>query len=245
MTALYIVSGASRGLGAALAEQCAAQGHQVLALARRPNAALHALGQTNWAVDLADPLPVAERLQAWLTDLDGARFAEVVLINNAGVVTEPGPVQAVPLAQLSGALRVGLEATLLLSAAFLAGTRDWAAQKKIVNISSGLGRRAMAAAAPYCAAKAGMDHLSRAMALDEERLPNGARIVSLAPGIIDTDMQVQLRSGDPAKFPDQSRFAAFKAEGQLETAAAVAAKILRYLGRADFGANPVADVRET
>jgi len=239
---LFVISGASRGLGAALTAQLLAQGHRVLGLARR--AAPAAPGLVFWSVDLADPLPVAERLQAWLGQQNAAEFDEVVLINNAGVVTEPGPVQGVPLAQLSSALRVGLEATLLLSAAFLAGTRDWAGQKKIVNISSGLGRRAMAAAAPYCAAKAGMDHLSRAMALDEERRPNGARIVSLAPGIIDTDMQVQLRSADPAKFPDQSRFAAFKAEGQLETAEAVATKVLRYLGRADFGSNPVADVRE-
>ena len=54
----------------------------------------------------------------------------------------------------------------------------------------------MAGQATYCAAKAGMDHLSRAVALDQALLANGAKIVSLAPGVIDTDMQVQLRSGE-------------------------------------------------
>jgi len=101
----------------------------------------------------------------------------------------------------------------------------------------------MAGAAPYCAVKAGMDHLSRAMALDEAGQANPARIVSLAPGIIDTDMQVQLRSGDPAKFPDRERFVEFKASGALETPKAVAAKVLAYAARADFGQEPVGDVR--
>ena len=71
----------------------------------------------------------------------------------------------------------------------------------MLNISSGLGRRAMAGQATYCAAKAGMDHLSRAVALDQALLANGARIVSLAPGVIDTDMQAQLRGSSVAGFP--------------------------------------------
>ncbi|MBH9577297.1 SDR family NAD(P)-dependent oxidoreductase [Inhella proteolytica] len=241
---LCIVTGASRGLGAALAEQLMARGDRVLGIARRHNLALAQGGQESWTADLANPQPVAERLQSWLHRQGPGAFSELVLINNAGVVTSPGPVQAVPLAQLSSALRVGLEATLLLSAAFLAATEQWGRPRKIMNISSGLGRRAMAAAAPYCAAKAGMDHLSRAMAMDEALRPNGARIVSIAPGIIDTDMQVQLRSADPAAFPDQPRFAAFKAEGALESAQAVATKLLRYLDRADFGGEAVADIRD-
>ncbi len=88
-----------------------------------------------------------------------------------------------------------------------------------------------------------MDHLSRAMALDEALHAHPARIVSLAPGIIDTDMQVQLRQGDVAKFPDVARFAEFKASGALETPEAVAAKVLAFAARPDFGVDPIGDVR--
>lgn len=245
---LFIITGSSRGMGEAIARQLLAADHLVLGIARRTSetlaAAAPAGGLEQWTADLAEPLPVAERLQAWLAVQDPARFAEAVLINNAGVVTEPGPVDGVPLAQLSSALRVGLEATLLLSSAFLAATRGWAAPKKILNISSGLGRRAMAASAPYCAAKAGMDNLSAAMALDEAERADGARIVSLAPGIIDTDMQAQLRGADPAHFPDQRRFASFKSEGLLDSPEQAATKVLRYLARPDFGSQALADVRE-
>jgi benzil reductase ((S)-benzoin forming) len=235
---LAIVTGHSRGLGHALARQLHAEGWQVLGLARRRAADLPpAIEQ--WVADLAEPLPVAERLQAWLAP---QRPERALLINNAALITEPGPVERVPLAALSSAMRVGLEAVLLLSAAFLAALRE-VPDKRIVNVSSGLGRRAMAAAAPYCAVKAGMDHLSRAMALDEALHAHPARIVSLAPGIIDTDMQGQLRGAASDGFPDREVFAQFKATGALESPEAVASKVLAYAARLDFGAEPVGDVR--
>jgi len=235
---LAILTGHSRGLGHALARQLHAEGWQVLGLARRRATDLPpAIEQ--WEADLADPVPVAGRLQAWLAP---QRPEQALLINNAALITEPGPVDRVPLAALSSSVRVGLEAVLLLSAASLAALRD-VPDKRIVNVSSGLGRRAMAATAPYCAVKAGMDHLSRAMALDEARRPHPARIVSLAPGIIDTDMQGQLRAADPGQFPDREVFAQFKATGALDSPEAVAAKVLAFAARPDFGVEPVGDVR--
>ena len=157
-------------------------------------------------------------------------------------------VAVVPIAaggpDLANALRVGLEAPMLLTAAFLRATRAWAMPKKVLLISSGLGRRAMAGSASYCAAKAGMDHLARALSLEESANAHGAKVVSLAPGVIDTDMQVQLRTADPARFPERERFAGLKSGGHLDSPAQAAAKVLAYLDRADFGANPVADVRD-
>lgn len=239
---LFIVTGASRGLGRAIALQLLQPGHAVLGLSRQAPPAPPGLEQ--WPVDLAEPLPVAARLQAWLEGLDGARFASAALINNAALLADPVPLRDAQPAVLSAAMRVGLEAPLLLTAAFLRATRDWNVDKRVLHISSGLGRRAMAAQGPYCAVKAGLDHLARAQALEEANLDNGAKVVSLAPGIIDTDMQVQLRGADPLFFPDHANFVQMKTGGRLDSPEAAAAKILAYLRRADFGANPVADVRE-
>lgn len=101
----------------------------------------------------------------------------------------------------------------------------------------------MASSAAYCAAKAGMDHFTRSMALDEAHQPNGARVCSLAPGVIDTDMQVQLRQADATQFPDQRSFESLHTQGQLTSPHDAAARLLAYLERADFGEQPVADVR--
>ncbi len=247
MTAhLTILTGASRGLGRAVAEQLLARGQRVLALARGtvdlpvpPGAALQA-----WAVDLASPGAVAARLGAWLGEQDPAALASATLINNAGVISRLAPLSEIESGDLANAIRVGLEAPLLLTAAFLRATQAWRVPRKVLFVSSGLGRRAMAGSASYCAAKAGLDHLARALALEEAARPGGARVVSLAPGVIDTDMQLQLRAGDASLFPEARRFAALKSGGQLDSPPAAAAKLLAYLDRPDFGAQPVGDVRD-
>ena len=241
-----IVTGASRGLGLALARQLHQRGHRLLTLQRQPAAAVaSATGAPleQWSVDLADPLPAARRLRDWIAALPRAEVASLTLINNAALLVEPGPLTGADLDQVSRAVRASLEAPLLLTAAFLEAGAGLGVPRKVLQISSGLGRHAMAGSAVYCAVKAGLDHATRSLALEEARRPSGARVCSLAPGIIDTDMQVQLRGGNPSAFPEQARFASFKAEGRLDAPESAAAKVLAYLDRPDFGSEPVADVR--
>lgn len=254
MTHLTVLTGASRGMGAAIAAQVLQVDRVLLCLSRGVNPELEARAAavgaalTQWPVDLSDPGPVAARVEVWLRAQDGQRFDSATLINNAAALTEIGPLEGASADELSRALRVGLEAPLLLTSAFLRATLGWRARHegacKVLNISSGLGRFAMASQASYCAVKAGLDHFSRSVALDQAAAAHPACIVSLAPGVIDTDMQTQLRAGDPARFPDHARFVQLKAAGQLDTPAAAAAKVLAFLERADFGDKVVADVRE-
>jgi len=252
---LTILTGASRGMGLAMARQLLSPHRHLLCISRQANNELEVLAVqkgaavTLWSQDLADTQGSAERLQAWLKALDATHLASATLINNAGVIPRIGPLDACPPEELANALRVGLEAPMQLTAAFLRATgawvdAGWQGPRKVLNISSGLGRHAMAAQAPYCAAKAGMDHFTRCSALDEAQRPHGAKLVSLAPGVIDTDMQVQLRAGDPAAFPDRQRFVDLQRQGQLTSPDEAAARVLAWLERPDFGEQPVADVRD-
>ena len=247
---LTIITGASRGMGLAMAEQLIDAGHDLLCISRSHSDSL-GLRATDkgvrceqWPQDLARPEVAALRLEGWLAGQEAASFASVTLINNAALATRMTPLSETPSTELAEALRVDLEAPLLLTSVFLRGTADWAGQRKVLNISSGLGRRPMASAALYCAAKAGMDHFTRCVALEEEHRPNGARVCSLAPGVIDTDMQVQLRSANPGQFPDVGHFIGLKEKGMLSSPAEAAARVLAVLARPDFGSNPVADVRD-
>lgn len=248
---LYVITGASRGLGRAVTAQLLLPGNELLLMARQPDPAVATQAGaaratvTSWAIDLAaDPAGAAARLGDWLRAHGGAGLRSANLINNAASLPASAPLGDVAAAQISQALRVGLEAAMLLTGSFLDATRDWSAKRRILNVSSGLGRRPMASAATYCAAKAGMDHFSRCVALEEALRPHGARIVSLAPGVIDTDMQVQLRSADPAAFVDRERFVRLKTDGLLDSPEEAAAKLLAYLAKPDFGREPVADVRD-
>lgn len=237
-------------MGLAMAQQRLAAGHDLLTLSRKPSEVLAAqAGQAGrqceqWPQDLARAETAAARLETWLRSQDPSELASVTLINNAGMLPRIAPLDDIPGAQLAESMRVDLEAPMLLTAAFLRATAGWSLPRKILNISSGLGRRAMAAQAPYCAAKAGMDHFSRCVALEQASLPHGARICSLAPGVIDTDMQVQLRSADAARFPDLGNFVGLKEKGMLSAPSEAAARVLAFLDRPDFGSNPVADVRD-
>lgn len=247
---LTILTGASRGMGLAMAEQLLRPESVLLCISRNANAALAVQASAcgaellQWQADLSEPQPVSQRLRMWLQGLDCAHLASATLVNNAGVISDLRPLRDADADDLARALRVGLEAPMLLSAAFLDATQSWKhVPRKLLNISSGLGRRAMASSASYCAAKAGMDHFTRCLALEEALLPHGARVCSLAPGVIDTDMQVQLRSAKTTQFPDQGAFASLKEKGQLTSPAEAARRLLAYLDRPDFGAEPVADVR--
>jgi len=250
MNHLYILTGASRGMGLAMAEQLITRRNQLLCISRQSNPALPKLAEslgcsvTQWCADLAEPAPVANALIAWLSALDPKALSSATLINNAGMIPSLVPLRSADANETMQALRVGLEAPMQLTAAFLKATRALTVPRKVLNISSGLGRRPMASQSAYCAAKAGMDHFTRCLALDEATQSNGAKVCSLAPGVIDTDMQKQLRGAKPDDFPDRVGFEQLEQTGQLTTPHNAAKRVLAWLGRADFGQNPVADVRD-
>jgi NAD(P)-dependent dehydrogenase (short-subunit alcohol dehydrogenase family) len=111
----------------------------------------------------------------------------------------------------------------------------------VLNISSGAGRNPTAGWGVYCATKAALDMYTR-VAMQEQDA-HGARFVSLAPGVVDTDMQSAIRSSDPAAFPALSRFQDLHASGKLATPQGVAARIAAYLERDDFGTTEIDDIR--
>ena len=154
---LVILTGASRGLGQAMAAQYLADGAFVLGLSRRESSGLApsgAGGLEQWPADLADPLPVAERLATWLAGFErratGRLPSRVRLIHNAALLSEPGNVAETDAAEMAQSLRIGLEAPVALTATFLRATAHWSASdRRVLFVSSGLGRRPMAGSAAY------------------------------------------------------------------------------------------------
>ena len=250
MNQLFILTGASRGMGFAMATQLLQAGHAVTCISRHTNAELtetarlHNATLLQWALDLTESALVAAHLSNWINELNPAKYSSISLINNAAMLTKIAPLSDVDSSDIEISMRVGLEAPMQLTAAFLRATATWAMPRKVLNISSGLGSRPMASQAAYCATKAGLDHFSRCVALDEALKANGAKICSLAPGVIATDMQVQLRAADPALFPDIAMFTGLYENGILAAPTAAAASVLAFLAHADFGSKPVADIRD-
>lgn len=235
-----IVTGHTRGLGQAMASALLGRGIPVLGLARSACPELTEQFPDRFqqaTVDLADP----DALQLWLDGnvLDSylAGATSMLLVNNAGML---GPVA--PLGRQEGdalvqAVNLNITAPLQLSNAL---ARKYQGPLRIAHISSGAGRSAFAGWSIYGATKAALDHHARCAAAD---CVNRLRVCSIAPGVIDTDMQATIRRTSAEDFPLLDRFLALKHEGELASPVDAAERMVRHLLSEDFGKEAVADLR--
>lgn len=235
-----ILTGHSKGLGLALCRALLARQIPVLAIARGQADGLAAPPQlcTELALDLSDSAALA----AWLaTPALGSYLqasTEILLINNAGTVQPVGSMDQQDPVEVGRAVALNVAAPLMLAAAVVRAAAG--VPCRILHVSSGAGSGAYPGWSVYCATKAALDHHARAAALDA--LP-GVRICSLAPGVIDTAMQADIRATPASRFPLRQRFLDLHASGQLSTPAACAERLLDYLLADGFGLKPVDDLR--
>ncbi len=234
-----ILTGHSKGLGAAIAAELLGRGIAVLGLARGAAPALSARHPElldEVPLDLANSAALAAwmkggALAAWLAGCDTA-----LLINNAGTVQPVGPLAMQDPAAVARAIAVNVAAPMMLASAVAAASADC----RILHVSSGAGRSAYPGWSVYCATKAALDQHARAVALDQNR---GLRICSLAPGVIDTGMQAEIRATTLAQFPLRQRFDQLKQDGSLADPAACARALVAYLLAERFGSEAVDDLR--
>lgn len=242
MKNLYIVTGTTKGLGAALADRISQDADNVLiALARAPSGPIP--GGERIEVDLADPRALEAACDRVEASLRGKHFAKAVLINNAGVVAPVAPLERTDAAELERNLVVNLVAPIVLMRRFLRATEGVAKLRRIVNISSGAGRRPISGWSAYCAAKAGLDMATRVVALEAASRGLAVEAVSLAPGVIDTTMQAAVRATSADDFADVERFRQMKEEGALRPADEVAAQILAAEAAGRLTGDAVLDLR--
>ncbi|MGI4746249.1 MAG: SDR family NAD(P)-dependent oxidoreductase [Janthinobacterium lividum] len=237
---LHVLTGASRGLGAAMLVRLLRDGHHVVAAARGPAPELreHA-GRLDWTrLDLGD-LAAA---QDWvIRTLAGCEPQASVLILNAGSLDPLVPVENLRPDAVEAHLRINLASPMLVTAGFLEATRAWPVPRRILAISSGAGRRGVSHWSAYCSSKAGLDNFIRSLNAEYAGQTGASvRAVSLAPGVLDTAMQQTIRSLDA---PDRERFRTLHAEGRLTSPDDAADAILAYLDRDDFGMNEIDDIR--
>lgn len=239
MRTAAIVTGHSRGLGAAVTDDLLGRGVPVLGIARthRRDAGD---GLTQAAVDLSDEQALHHWLRSGDPLADFLRGAQrVILVNNAGLLKPIGTLEQQDPVAVTRTVAVNVGAALALSAAFARSTMN-AEDRRILHVSSGAARNAYAGWSVYCATKAALDHHARAVALDATpRL----RIASVAPGVIDTDMQAEIRAAPTDHFPDRDRFVRMQQEGALRAPGEAAKALVDFLLSPSFGKEPVAETR--
>jgi NADP-dependent 3-hydroxy acid dehydrogenase YdfG len=187
-----LITGASRGIGAAIADALAPT--HTLLLAGRPSAALQAtaerLGATTLPLDVTDTDAVPAATSA-ISELD-------VLVHNAGV-SLPGPVAESTVDQWRTTFDVNIIGAVAVTLALLPALRR--AEGQVVFINSGAGRTASENMASYSASKFALRAFADSLRLSEPAL----RVTTVYPGRTDTDMQRELVSFEDGEY-DADRF---------------------------------------
>jgi NAD(P)-dependent dehydrogenase (short-subunit alcohol dehydrogenase family) len=214
------VSGASRGIGAALAVRFAEQGMRLVLCSRGAPGLAESERVLARRVDVRD----AAAMAALVSEVEG-RFGSVDLwINNAGVLEPIQPVRDVPVEAFREHIDTNLVGVFIGTQCYVRHLRRLGCGGVLVNMSSGAAWKPYAGWGAYCAGKAGVERLTEVVALEEAAI--GLRAYSIAPGVVDTAMQAQIRAARDSDFPERERFVRRKETGAFNDPAFVADELL-------------------
>lgn len=244
----YFITGTSKGIGKAMVDE----------ILLRTNVSVTGLGRTNShssahfvfvPIDLSDVNAVNE---FEFPACDDAK--NIYLVNNAGALGEVKHIGDFDNENFAEIINLNLTAVMILTNKFLAAFSNPARMTRsdgknvplvILNISSGAGKNAIDGWSVYCASKAGVDMFSRVLA--EEIAISGkkhVRVFAIAPGIVDTAMQDQIRANSVEDFSRIEQFKDYKSTGQLADPRLTAQKLLGILDLPEKFAETVFSVKD-
>lgn len=236
-TSLIWISGASGGIGRALSRTVPWDGARVIGISRSaPDGIDHV------QADLSDPSSwpaVGASFEKELAGFDGER---VVFVHAAGTVDPIGFAGEVDTDTYSRSVVLNSAAPQALGHMFLAAVRDLDAERALVMLTSGAAKSVYPGWTAYGAGKAAIDQWVR-NAGAEHQARGGVRVLSVAPGTVDTEMQAQLRKTSEADFPHQKKFVDLHEAGKLADPEDVARTIWGLLDR-DLDSGSVVDLRD-
>jgi NAD(P)-dependent dehydrogenase (short-subunit alcohol dehydrogenase family) len=235
---LVFVTGASSGIGRAIAESRPDSGARLIDISRRGLA-----GVEHFAADLADPSAwpgVAELFDREIAAFDGDR---VVFFHNAGTLHPMGFAGEVETGAYTRNVLLNSAAPQVLGHAFLCAAAKTRARAYLVCISSGAARSIYEGWSSYGAGKAAVDQWVRIAGAEQERRGGRCRVLSVAPGVVATEMQQQIREMPAESFPEVDKFIALHEEGVLRDPDEVAVELWALLDR-DLVNGTVLDLRD-
>jgi benzil reductase ((S)-benzoin forming) len=238
----YIITGASKGIGKALAEELLKESTNRVIGVSRTNTIKHP-NYRYQPLDFSDIEAVEHNLQKVFTPIPDAN--KIVLVNNAGVIGDIGYVgEGIQNERFEFVFDINVIVPAMLMNTFLQAYHQHKCPKVIVNVSSGAGQYPIDGWASYCASKAAIDMLSMTIQREQELRGNAVRVFALSPGIVDTGMQEQIRHADEHKFSSVERFKAYKADGELATPDEVGRKIAAFLESTEKYKDVLVSVRD-
>lgn len=227
-----IVTGASRGLGASAAQQFLSEGISVISVSRNENSDLKKAadqagsGYAHYSCDLSS----AQQVQSVFAQICEEVFHDaetVYVINNAGVIEPIEVAGEFDASLVQTNVQVNLTAPILISNLFLQKTKETGSRAIIANVTSGAAERPIQGWSIYCSTKAAVNMFTMTAGLELENNGSSSKVIAFSPGIMDTDMQVTIRSSSEESFADVNTFRNYKESGSLRSPDTVAGALVK------------------
>ena len=237
MSALIWISGASGGIGQALARTVPWESARVIGISRTPLAGIDHL-----EADLSDPDSWPAVDQSFHTELQGFTGERVVFVHAAGTLDPMGFVGEVDTDTYGRNVILNSASPQVLGQMFVAAVRDVPVPRHLVMLTSGAAKSVYPGWSSYGAAKASVDQWVRNVGA-EQSSRGGVQVIAIAPGTVDTGMQSLLRQTSAEDFPSRQKFVDLHAAGKLSDPDAVARDIWGLLDR-DLENGSIVDLRD-
>ncbi len=252
-----IITGASRGLGAAIVERLLPTGTHIFAVSRSRNQGLidgaeASPSSLTWIeADLSDRSRAGGLIGEIAGRIDLSEAKALTLINNAASIRPYGVVGTMDPGEIAEAIDLNVTAAAILTNAFVAHLADALATKTVINVSSGASERPMPGLSIYSLTKGAINVLTQAAAREyPPSAGTGAagagrfRFFAVTPGKIDTPMQEAMREEGAGVLPDHDAYIEWKETGELRAPAEAAARLLSLLARDDVESGSFLHVRD-
>lgn len=239
----YIITGASKGLGEQVVDQLLNSDCHIIGISRSGHERHRDLpNYTEMKADLSSLNDLKGIVEKAKSKMQLDKVTEIYLINNAGGIDPVGAVGSLNPEDIMRSLTLNLGAPMILSNAFVEAFKDMKVKRRILTVSSGAGKRPIFGWNAYCVGKAGVDMMTRSLGLEQG--DEGIQAISFGPGIMDTDMQAQIRSQEEADFKDVEMFRGFKENGDLRKPQDVAKLLIQVLHDDTIEPGLITDVKE-
>ena len=226
MDKILIITGGSKGIGKGIVEKYLEQEYKIYSISRSQinDEKFKRIFQIQY--DLSDPNGI-ELIMKEIFEKITTSPESITLINNAATLGNIGPLENNILKNIQQTVNINLVTPLALTSEFIKRTKNMKCRKLIINISSGAANKPIFGWSQYCSTKAALDMMTKTVGLEQSQNNSDVKIISVHPGVVDTQMQAEIRKTDKAVFKDVERFIDLKESGSLEDPGTVGSKIFK------------------
>ena len=238
---LLIITGGSNGIGKATAQKYTAENFIVYSISRSKaaNVSYHQL-----EADLSNTKEAIKAITSIFSKTELSLLSSITLINNAGSLGEINSLGNIDSEDIQQTIQLNTTTPIVLSNEFIRLTNHLKCKKQIITISSGAAINPYVGWSIYCSSKAAIEMMTKTIALEQTELQNGVNAFAIKPGVVDTNMQTQIRNTSEKAFKNVQRFKELKENNELYSPEFVANKIYAIDSQDQLKNGDIIDIRK-